>query len=824
MKKIICIVLSLSMLFSLVACGVNGDTDASSQGNSTKTETTSQPVKQPQLTPGVISLAQTDEMIMFVGGSRTWSPFDENTEFSVSDEDIVSVKSEENTATFTALKAGQTAAAAKCNGKEMTVTITVRDQYIETASTDGKVLGWLNYFETELAGWSEADQIEYFNSIADYMALSLVSGEFDWNMINMGQAAAMIYPTTYMINNLAAVLMGALEYRYAANWLEIGVKANEPNAVLYTNLAICYYELGDYTGAMEWAGKAVAADPGYGLAHLVMTCVHLQNGDDMLAIETLFKSMRSTYTETTSDLLRNLYRQVRTKAGLTDSTSYEKTVKGMDTYISFELGEMVLTDHHIELLFEAAAAGVISNGQDIPANQISLPYPANPADAVLGDDMWDSAASAADKEVEEMLKATKGYTVGGADMEERQAWCLAFLHTYYEYKIYQLYDVMYRGVTFEETGESGYDKDFEEYTLSNLQWDADDRLQKILVNYWNISEQHHQVMYDAIDNAKSLKDEIRAKMECEYKLVGPADRAHIAYSTRRMELYEENMRPLLEEYWLKMNAMLGYVSNEHVREMYGTKLLAVINREAYVNPLYHAGAYISTGDECLEVANMHRKSLGMEYYKDELNKAKRNDARIMANKTENGQLSDYKPDKESDWRPADINITIPPFSPIYVKFGNNGDKYFFAYGAFGTEIIKERDMYTGMFSETIITRSSVLPAGLGELSGFIGDLKDVADATSIKDFIDGKLNPVGAIPSFDRTKGEGKTYTYDEFGRLKDVTTIREESISGSLGGITGGQTTTYTKGSGIHEGYLGSQWSSETKTDLSFGLVSMSY
>ena len=276
MKKIICIVLSLSMLFSLVACGVNGDTDAFSQGNSTKTETTSQPVKQPQLTPGVISLVQTDEMIMFVGGSRTWSPFDENTEFSVSDEDIVSVKSEENTATFTALKAGQTVAAAKCNGKEMTVTITVKDQYIETASTDGKVLGWLNYFETELAGWSEADQIEYFNSIADYMALSLVSGEFDWNMINMGQAAAMIYPTTYMINNLAAVLMGALEYRYAANWLEIGVKANEPNAVLYTNLAICYYELGDYTGAMEWAGKAVAADPGYGLAHLVMTCIPMQ--------------------------------------------------------------------------------------------------------------------------------------------------------------------------------------------------------------------------------------------------------------------------------------------------------------------------------------------------------------------------------------------------------------------------------------------------------------------------------------------------------------------------------------------------------------------
>ena len=820
MKKVLSIIVAAAMIFSFTACagekaGVPQDNPPNQQQNQQQA---------PQLTPSVITVQNSTDMIMFVGGSRSWSPFESFTEFSVSDSEIVSLSSDGISATFTALKAGEVAAAAECGGEKITVNITVKEQYIETATTDGKVLGWLDYFETELDGWSEADRIEYFNSISDYMALSLVSGEFDWNMINMGQAAAMIYPTTYMINNLAAVLMGALEYRYAANWLEVGVKANEPNAVLYTNLAICYYELGDYSKAMEWAGKAIEADSGYGLAHLVMTCVHLQNGDDMLAVETLFKSMRSTYTETTSDLLRDLYRQVRTKAGLADSTSYEKMVKGMDTYISFDLGEMVLTDYHIQLLFEAAAAGVISNGQDIPSNQISLPYPANPDDAVLGGYQWDAAASAVNKDVEAMLKNTKGYTVGNAEMEERQAWCLAFLHTYYEYKIYQLYDIMYKGVTFEETGESGYDTDHEEYTLSNLQWDADDRLQKILVDYWNISEKNHQIMYDAIDNAKSLKDEIRAKMECEYKMVGPADQAHIAYATRRKEMYEENMRPLLEEYWLKMNAMLGYVSNEYVREMYGTKLLAVINREAYVNPLYHAATYVSTGDECLELANIHRKNLGLEYYKDEMNRARRNDARIMANKTENGQLSDYKPDRESDWRPADINITIPPFSPIYIKFGNNGDKYFFAYGAFGTEILKERDMYTGLFSETIITRSSVLPVGLGELGSLVGDLKDVADAASIKDFIDGKLNPVGAIPSFDRTKGEGKTYTYDEFGRLKDVTTIREESISGSLGGITGGQTTTYTKGSGIHEGYLGSQWSSETKTDLSFGFVSMSY
>jgi len=253
--------------------------------------------------------------------------------------------------------------------------------------------------------------------------------------------------------------------------------------------------------------------------------------------------------------------------------------------------------------------------------------------------------------------------------------------------------------------------------------------------------------------------------------------------------------------------------------MYGKRLIATINREAYVNPLYHAYPLgISTGDENLEMANYYRKKLGQALQEEEYQRAKRNDARILANKTENGQLQNFGQEKETPLQ--DIVITIPPLSPVQVTFGMHGNKFMYGYGAFGNEIIKEYDYYTGEFSETIITRTSVLPEGLGELASTVNDIKDILQAASGKEFLLGKINPIGNIPMFDRTKGEGTTYTYDCFGRLKDVTKIKEDTIGGSWGPIGASQTTTTSKSSG----YMTSPWNSETKTNLNFGIVTIGY
>ena len=831
MKRWKAIVLALALSWMMAACGgedtltdpsasypqetqemgYTGVTESNHSSNTTDPGST-QPVS-----PGTL-VAQSGDWILYVGGSRQWVPFtSDDTQFRSDESDAIALTTENGIATITGEKEGSASITATAGDQTITVTVTVKKEYIERGTTDGTIQGWLDYFATELEGWSEADQIEYFLSLGDYMALVLPSAQYEADLINMGQAAALIYPHTYLLNNVAALLMDAQNYEAALTWLEKAVESGEENAVIYTNIAECFYELGDYDAAFTWAGKAIQAEPGYGLAHLVMTCVHLQRGEDMLAMETLFKSMRSTYTETTSDLLRNLYRKVREVAGMSGYASADLVMDGSSGWLGQELGEMLLTEYHVELLFEAAGAGVISNGRDVPANQISLPYPADPADAVSGGDSWGRAAEAVNQEVEAMLDSVKGYTVGSAGTEERQAWCLAFLNLYYEYQIYTMQGELYGGIPYEETGKS-YPDDLE-YTLSQFQWDADSTLHSIIMENWRLM----RAAYDRIEKELDYYDDKYKNNRIELyvceAMMTVADQHVVEYTTRRKEMYEESMRPLLEEYWLKMNAMLGYVENETVRQNYETRMVANINREAYVNPLYHAAAYISTGDEHREMANYHRRVLEQE--QQEI--ARRRDAQIQANKTPNGQLKDFDQGKESGYPLSDLVITIPPFSPIYVKFGMTGDNYMFSYGAFGHEIIKERNAFTGLFSETIITRSSVLPTGLGELSSLISDIKDVFDAGSGIDYLMGKLNPVGGIPSFDRTKGHGKTYTYDYDGRLIDVTTIREESVSGSLGGISLGQTVTHTASKYNREGYLSTHWNTETKTDLSFGFFSVS-
>jgi hypothetical protein len=191
------------------------------------------------------------------------------------------------------------------------------------------------------------------------------------------------------------------------------------------------------------------------------------------------------------------------------------------------------------------------------------------------------------------------------------------------------------------------------------------------------------------------------------------------------------------------------------------------------------------------------------------------EAEIRANKTVGGKLKDFI-EKES-WT-GDFTITLPVSIGISVSFGMKGGNLVGGYGAYGHEIMHEWDPSTGVHSETIMTRASVLPLGLGDLQTAANDLNDVLGAGSGKEFFKGKINPVGNIPTFDRTKGEGKTYTYNGSGELTDVTTIREDAVSASWGPLGASQATTTTH----HQGFMSSEWNTETKRSLSFGPFSI--
>ncbi len=399
--------------------------------------------------------------------------------------------------------------------------------------------------------------------------------------------------------------------------------------------------------------------------------------------------------------------------------------------------------------------------------------------------------------------------VTSSGRDERQGYCLAFLTTYYEYKIAQMSKGLY-GLDYQPDD-----------------WDSPLPLNSALASIWrglvNYHSEKEQEVDEIIDNMTVMTilgpakyadpvavATLKAEM-CEDVAVRE-DAVAMEYANSVKEQYESDMRPLLEEYYLRMNAMLGYVQDDTIRNTYEARIVIVLNRERFLNAidimLYSGGG----GDASRKLANEYRKIAGLEQQKI----AERREAQLLARKSETGELQDFPFYKEPQL--DDISITIPPFSPIYMRFTMSGNELSTTYGAFGNEVIKARDLYTGYFSETLITRNSVLPTGLGELSTLANEIRDVINAKDAAEYVNGKLNPIGNIPSFDRTKGEGKTYTYDYAGRLVDVTVIREESTSATWGPLGVSQTTTHRKG------YMSSSWSSDTKTDLSFGPFTVSH
>ncbi len=385
LKRCTTLLLALSLLLSLCGCPRSNDDDAplatpEADGTVAAPAEAARPNEAtPPEESGDISFT------IFVGGSVDWTPFESgDTEFITDNSSIASAEAKGQSVIISGLTAGEASVTAAQGAAIKTARITVKE-YAESTAADGSVAGWLLYFSEELEGRSKDEQMEYLLSIGDYAALSLAAKELDADLVNMAEAAALLYPCSYLLNNYAALRMDLREFNDAVLWLDKALEAAPDDPVILTNLAQCHYELGDCEAAELYASRALASEPDYGLAHLVMTCVHLKNGNQLLAMETLFKSIRTVWTDTSSDLMRDLLRSVREAAGFTSSIGWDY-LKTDGCY--YELGEMVLTDHHIELLFEAAAAGNVTDGRDTPANQISLPFPLDPSDAASGYAPW----------------------------------------------------------------------------------------------------------------------------------------------------------------------------------------------------------------------------------------------------------------------------------------------------------------------------------------------------------------------------------------------------------------------------------------------------
>jgi tetratricopeptide (TPR) repeat protein len=286
MKKLISFLLVAVMMFSLAACGksVSNGNNANSDANKTA-----------EVGAKYASFADYDAaFVLAVGKTGSWTPFstDSGFDWKNADGSIANANGSGHVLTFKALAEGETVLTATLNGETKRALLRVLPAPA-VDSPDGWIEWYIDCIIDDLEGMDEENQVEYLLTIGDYMALSQATGDCGGEFLSMAEAATLIYPCEYLLNNYGTLLMSEGDFAEAVIWLEKANEAGTNNPMVLTNIAECYYQLGDTNAAMNFATQALTAEPGYGLAYLIMTCVHPKNGNDILAMETLFKSMRT---------------------------------------------------------------------------------------------------------------------------------------------------------------------------------------------------------------------------------------------------------------------------------------------------------------------------------------------------------------------------------------------------------------------------------------------------------------------------------------------------------------------------------------------------
>jgi len=329
----------------------------------------------------------------------SWTPFvsSRDTTFTVSDESVIEYDVQRKTIKFTAKKAGECIITATSGSKEATAAVFVLPLEDDRDGAYG-IAYYLGYIAQELEPLSDADRAEYLLNLADYAAVMQGGGMVDGNLMNAMGAACLLYPTTYLINNYASLLMSQQQYKEALTWLELAAEAEPNNPVILTNLGECCYELGNLSMAMVYTDMAIAAESEFGLAHLIQCCVYMKQGNLNEAINSLFRSAKTCWTELTTDLMTDLY-------------LYTKDT--MERYDKF-----IITKEQLDIFMEAAGYGTTSDGRDTLKYQVSLPFPAPVTSAALTAEESYTAAAAAIREQNEAengdAKYYEGYT-GGED-------------------------------------------------------------------------------------------------------------------------------------------------------------------------------------------------------------------------------------------------------------------------------------------------------------------------------------------------------------------------------------------------------------------------
>ena len=499
---------------------------------------------------------------------------------------------------------------------------------------------------------------------------------------------------------------------------------------------------------------------------------------------------------------------------------------------------MILDKELLDILMEAAGADCVSDGRDTLANQISLPFPApNISMALNADDSY-WAQSQQILESIEPLRSYNDYegTLSTTDLDReynddvRHVLIAKFHILYYEHLIEQWDDGQYyteEGNRLRNNFQKHYEETWAPIGEKQSEWysELEEHANLILAGF-GLSLADDQAAAELIlKNEKDFWTKYEEYMEESLKMnistqESLRDQWHnvlIQIENEKVLGFESKMKPILEEYYQRMNAILGYMQHDVMRQNFEYRVLWTVNYEGIVSPLQHAGASLIEVNKYDQELESWRAQLD-GFYSDQQQKKQEE---VQA-KAEEAKLKEAQAIRR-EWNESMV-IGLPPFSPIQVNIGMNGDNLVYGYGAFGHEIMYERDFKTGGYTETITTTTSYFPWGLDQLDSTIRSFKEAAEVSNLMSnftnknldkFARGKV--LGGIPTFDADQTTGTVYTYDKNGNLIDRTKITKKTVGGSWG-LIGGALETTTERSTMHTGPLTNPIRTSTKVKTKFG------
>ena len=392
-----------------------------------------------------------------------------------------------------------------------------------------------------------ARKAELALELADDMAMSCVL-DFE-NDATFALAAEMVeqYPHPLLLNNFGSML--AEKSREDSLFFFLTALEQDPeNPVILTNAANLFIEINNFSEAESCARRALKTAPDFGPAYQILTTVHLKNGDDILAAETMVKSAKHCFNDIT----------------IHHFESFLEAVEELDP----ETDEYPLKEEFIKELYLIAKENVdtqfIYEGLDTPEAQLKLkPFPKMDTIDLSSKYSYfyemeqevNFISYDVKSEYNKYLDAVDDYlndnTGGGEGVYPiqknlRQIYAFRVLQSYYLFKL--------------EKCRIAYEKE-----MDKINEQASEALSKI-------DNEHSEQNREDFDNfSPETKEEIIEKhndsmddwgrnLEKQKTVLNGLSPRAISLSK---DCYNE-IKQIMEEYWLRSGGLIKYITNEDV--------------------------------------------------------------------------------------------------------------------------------------------------------------------------------------------------------------------------------------------------------------------